>query len=246
MALTVKDCENHLIHELGGLPSSDVKTYWLINQAGVHMVNMHPWRYLNRFTDGTTGNTIDFVSGTNYALLPDGFSEFIGLERANGLVNGFELTSFQDLIDMRVGTFPNTAFKTYGALYSASDANGLPELRLALHPTPTSSQTNAIVTAWRSTWVTATSRDDRSYLQMPDYMELLYVSLLRNIAAALELKRMTLQQALDEVAAGSLFALTVQHDAAKQRMAGPIRNGAMSTGGVMYSLYPSNLTANPS
>lgn len=247
MPLTINDCEQHLIHELGGLPSSDVRTLWLITQAGVQMVSLHPWRYLNRFTDGTSGNRIDFVSGQNYAALPTGFAEFIGVEKTNGLVNGFELTSYQDLVDMRVGTYPATAHKTYGALYWDTDANGIPVQRLALHPTPTANATNALTVAYRLGWTSPTNRDDKSYLFMPEYMETLYVAILRATAAAYEFRRMTINEAMAEVQTSPLLFNAIQRDASNQGNVGPLRNGAMThAGAMMYSFYPSTATSDPS
>lgn len=246
MALTVQDCEQHLIHELGSLPSPDVRVLYIINQAGQALVNMHPWRFLNRLTENTAGQRIDFVSGQNYATLPTGFSEFVALEKSNGLVQGFQLTSYQDLMDMRAGTYPSTSYKTYGAIYYAGDANSLPQVRLALHPTPTANQTNAVIAAYRIGWIAPANRDDKSYLQIPEYMELLYLTLLRGLASAIELKDRTITRAIDEVRASSLFLDALQRDAGSQRAFGPLENGAVARCGVYINNFPSSATADPS
>lgn len=46
MAFSFDTAKAHINHALGGDPNENVEVYEIVNAAGQHLVNMHPWRWL--------------------------------------------------------------------------------------------------------------------------------------------------------------------------------------------------------
>ena len=98
-------------------------------------------------------------------------------------------------------------------------------MRLELYPTPSTTTTEALTLYYRAGW--SRVYDDRKPLQMPAYIEPLYIELLRAFARGYEEEDQgSLSTRLNEIMKGAIFAISVDRDSSVQPDYGPIRNGA--------------------
>ena len=110
----------------------------------------------------------------------------------------------------------------------AKGDNAEPQIRLEIYPTPSSTTTEALTLYYRAGW--ARVYDDRKAIQIPAYVEPLYIELLRAFARGYEEEdQASLSERISEVWRGPLFAVSVDRDASVQPDYGPLRNGAAAS-----------------
>ena len=103
MTLTAHDAIRHIEHTLAsdGVPA--VGAMRILNDAGNFLVNMHNWRWLE-----SEQATLDFEKDTNYIWLPSNFRELLGVQTADGLNQGIQMTTQQKLLELRAVAVANS------------------------------------------------------------------------------------------------------------------------------------------
>lgn len=219
MALTGAQLLAHIRHRTGGPIGDDVGGgLSVINQAGRWLMSSRSWESSRRASTGLT-----FTSGQNFVVLPVDFEEII--HPPSGAVV-FKLVSIAELNAVRTGQ-SFAAYGTIGAINWYLDGNSLVAPRLEIHPTPTSTQANALTLFYRAKWVDLI--DDNSVVLMPTQFEALLIYAVRELAYAYEMGS-DWGAALGAIQASPLYASAVNADSA-QRTLGQMRGGAASLDG---------------
>ena len=132
-----------------------------------------------------------------------------------------------------------------GTLSGGRDG-GSPRPRLDIWPTPTSDATAGIRVYYRSGWMKVT--DDNQMLYLPEWMETLYIFLVRAFARSYEREGDgSVSVRLNDIKMGPLFTQAQQRDKEMTPDIGPLTNGAV---GSMYGnpdpLWNFSSTSGPS
>ena len=100
-----------------------------------------------------------------------------------------------------------------------------PAPRLELYPIPSANTTAALKIPYRAGW-SSLSGADSAYVQVPEYMNMLYLEAARRTAVCWE-KSENLAQSLTELMLSTLYTGAVARDARHQTDMGVIVNGAV-------------------
>ena len=96
MTLTAHDAIRHIQHTLASDSVPAVGAMRILNDAGNFLVNMNNWRWLE-----SEQATLDFAKDTDYVWLPSNFRELLGVQTADGLNQGIQMTTQQKLLELR-------------------------------------------------------------------------------------------------------------------------------------------------
>jgi len=123
----------------------------IVQQAGRHLFDMHPWNWRRR-----PSATINLVADQDYVELPSdfGFGILDAIDTSN-LTTGIQLTTLDDIIKRRKISV-STPWDYHVALVYPAQSSVTQEpqaARLEIHPEPSSSSTGAITVAYRAGWV---------------------------------------------------------------------------------------------
>lgn len=223
MGLQVANCLAEVKHTLRRVTSAEIAPLSIVNEAGAQLVNMHPWKWLERFT-----SSLDYVQSQTYVTLPVDFGDVLALYATSTSVAQFELVTFERLLDMRsIGTTVTTGV-TYGALaypdftVGAEPAN----CRLEVFPTPSANEVGALSMFYRANWVDASP--DTDYLDVLPWMVPLYKQVLRAYARGVEEEDVASMSArLAEIVAGPIFQAAIRRDGRIQSRYGALMGGAI-------------------
>lgn len=226
MVLTAAQCLGHIKHTLGTGPegtamSPGMDGYSIINQAGEHLVNAREWRYLQG-----ASTTMSLTDAQAYLTLPSDFRAPIGVESTNGYTANFEFTTLKDFLEFKSRPVQDTGSWYKGVIVSVQSATtGAPALRIDIYPVPSGGEVGTgeeFTLYYVSTWKRVDDDDD--FLNIPTWMEGLYIQLLRAFARGYEEEDdATLSMRIDEIQRGPLWTAAVDRDNEQQWELGPIK-----------------------
>lgn len=224
MGLLVQNCLDEIKHTLRRDTSSQIAPLSIINEAGHQFCNMHPWKWLERFS-----SSLDYVASQTYVSLPADCGEVLALYATSTNVSQFEMVSFQELLRLRsVGTTVVTG-TTYGALaYPAFTTAAEPAaVRLEVFPTPSASDAGALSIFYRAIWVDASPETD--YLDVLPWMIPLYKQVLRAYARGVEEEDVaSMSERLAAIQLGPVFKAACERDGRVQPSYGTMTGGAIA------------------
>lgn len=197
----------------------------ILNSAGQHLFNMHPWNFRsNGFV------TLTLSAGASYVDLPVDFGAMTGFAMTSTDAT-IEFTTIQNIADMRALDQQTGGTRFYAAITqpaAASSTQALPAKRLEIYPTP--SATTSMRLAYRREWVTMASGDTA---HIPSYCEPLLVELVKAFALGHwsgigGQPNFGVYENIAAVEQSPLFIAAAQADGFAHAAATPIRGGAAS------------------
>lgn len=226
-ARTLAQYKGDVTHALGGgIPASDVDQERIINDAGRHLVSMHPWKWLE-----CAPASLNFTQDTAYVAMPSDFRSLVSIESDEDLNADFNLTSIEEIVSLRQNDV-NLTSEYYGALVrpvQTSVTTLMPVPRLELYPTPAASVTGALQIVYQRGWTLLDT--DTDVPNIPWFMEGLLVSLVRAFALGYEEPEGgTVNQRIMDVTGtrdqpSPLFSAAVTEDGMTQPEYGEMRGG---------------------
>lgn len=219
MTLLLSRCESIVLHALGmsQLPA-EVSVLECVNRSGQWLCSF-PWRWQERIV------TIGTTSGTNYVNLPAGTVEVHRVQYRNGWLDP---TTLGAILDRRANAVVSGAPACYAIDYDQTAA-GVLTPRVELYPTPNTTDASGITAHIRLGWVTPLSGLDSSRIQIPEWMEALYVEALVAYAMGTEERDIaSVDTRLSMLQQGALFAAAQRQDASIQTNHGQSRGGAVA------------------
>lgn len=200
------------------------------------------------------GNLSGVVDGTlalPYVTLPSDFGEILSLRTSDSLDSRVCLVSPEEIARLRIAGGDTSqdvrAALVYPARDDATDAFGTP--RLEVYPTPTASDTDAMVMSYRADWTELSIGTDK--VAVPLYAEMMLKEFVRAVALGREEEYGgSVAQRLDAIQKTESFKSLIRRDQQAQRQFGPIRRTAWDKAragrGVSFSNTRSGLVADPS
>lgn len=244
-ARTLAEYRSELQHAIGGsAPASQLAQDTIINDAGRHLVSMHPWKWLER-----TPGTLNFTASTAYVSMPADFKRAESIVPDDAIDACFTLTTFQEIARMRQFSITSTA-AYYGCLVwpGQSGVTALQTVpRLELYPTPATNVTGALHLWYTRGWTVIDDATDVP--NIPWFMEPLLVALVRAFAQGYEESDVaSLNQRILDVTGTRqqptpLFAAALSEDGMIQNEYGPMNGGWTETAPASLSWNP---VSNPS
>jgi hypothetical protein len=183
MTLTLRDLGRHVRHALGvsaeqGV-ADELTVLGIVNQAGQWLCSAHQWLWLDVATAA-----LDLTTDKDYVPLPSDFRSINNLVATQGLVNDVVLTSMSTVLNYRTQDISTTTFTTWAALSYRRLTTGIPTPVLEIYPTPTSFKAAAMTLHYTAGWLPVS--DDGDYVKVPDWIEPLFIQVVREYALGLE------------------------------------------------------------
>lgn len=144
----------------------------IINSAGQHLFNMHPWN----FREGGRVN-LTFSADQSFVTLPVDFAGVTGYSMSS-TTQDFELTTPQVIAELIDSNVTATGYKFWGAIVQPPpDAltSAMPPQQLDIYPTPSSNATLRLY--YRRGWAVLSS--NTHIAQIPVYCEPLLIELVK-------------------------------------------------------------------
>lgn len=214
--LTAGQALKFMQHRVAGPLSSDLGGgMYVLNLAGRHSFNMHPWA-----SALIVSASLDFVANQEYVALPPWFGEFVAAE----VTNNADFIPVERVFPKQMLLLRNSRLDTTGLIRYVSveqDDNG--QWRLGVWPTPTANATAALKLTYRSRWNDVSAPADR--IVCSDFLEGLVLEVVREYAAGLE--GGDLNERLLAIEQGPIFQATKLQDGSRQPQAGPMTGGAI-------------------
>jgi hypothetical protein len=181
-------------------------------------------------TGSSLGATASAIAGTmdnDQVELPTDFDfqRIIGYQADNALVNTMSLTTDQTMINLRSVTPGVTTLNFWAVLHWVrNNAGGAPTPRLEIWP-PNSVTEEKFVIFYRGGWRTPTT--DTQPLDIPTWLEPLYVEVLKEVARGHEMEdEMPLYMRLDRLKQSQMFRDATLRDGTSQIDLGIMGGGA--------------------
>jgi hypothetical protein len=134
MTLTAHDAIRHIQHTLASDSVPAVGAMRILNDAGNFLVNMQNWRWLE-----SEQATLDFAKDTDYVWLPINFRELLGLQTADGLNQGIQMTTQQKLLELRSVAVANSFVYQAAVVHAQRQVAASSQLVSDVTPVDTSS-----------------------------------------------------------------------------------------------------------
>jgi hypothetical protein len=236
MVLTAAQCLTHVKHTLGTGPdgsalSPELDGMMVVNQAGEHLVNARPWKYL----EGAVAN-LSLLASQAYISTAEGFpTDFrspVAMEATDGYSRGFRFTTHEHMLALRSLANKDTQSYYWGVVVNAQSATGgAPEQRIDIYPTPEGAEDgtgNEFRLYYNSTWRHLNT--DGDILNIPVWIEALYIQMLRAFARGYEEEDdASLSVRLSEIQRGPIWQAAVDRDLDSQWDMGVLANGGLQT-----------------
>jgi hypothetical protein len=244
MVFTVAQGVAHIRHALHGDPNEDLGgSLMILNHAGLHLVNMCTWKFLER-----APVTIGTVQDQAYVDLPSDFGEIIAIDSTEGLVSTIKLTTFQHLLEMRTNQVNLANFNYFGAIVWNADTStegGAPTVRVEIWPTPNVTDSDEFTLFYRAGWINLT--EDTQYVEIPSYVEPLYIQLVRAHALGYEEEHnASMMQRLDAIYASTIYRNAMDQDQRVQNSYGPLMGGAARGAPLGVNKFSRSVVSGPS
>lgn len=185
MALTLATLKNHARHAVGGTLDSRLDVTLVVNDAGRHFINVHPWSWLVRPPVNLSLTASQaYVSLTSAA--PD-FRELIAIRARDSATATVRLTTMEDILDRRENSTDFTGIDYWVALIREGQTGvtlSPPVPRFEIWPTPAANLSNAFSIVYRATWTTLD--DDADAANVPGHCEPVLIQYVRAFAQGYE------------------------------------------------------------
>lgn len=221
MALSLAQLLDDVNHVLGKDADALVDATQVVNEAGRLLFQLHAWQWRNRPVAD-----LDLVADQAYVALPAdfGFGEVDDLNMSDALSFGIAPSTLSEIEYMRSQQLASPAMYFWALAYpsqtSTTAAPGQP--RIELHPTPSSSEADAIKLTYRAGWVELS--DNASVANVPVSMEHLLRRIVRAYAVAYHTGDYA---ALDSIEASPEFKRLKKADGGTQRNLGKPMGGML-------------------
>lgn len=189
----------------------------------------------------STGGTVTNIAGTIQARasrLPSDLRKILAVVPTNGLVTSFQFQDLTTINNMRSTGINVSALRFYGALAYGKNRTtngGAPVPRLELYPVTQTNQTGVLKLTYLAGWRSIDS--DQANVDIPDYVEPLYIQLVRAFARAYEEEDTApLDVRLETISKGTVFKAARERDGETQASLGLMSGGAASERG-QHNLY---------
>lgn len=229
MALKVQRCLTAIDHVLGDGPDARLDTLSLVNEAGEHLVNLAPWRFLER-----QDVKLATVASQAYIEPPELMREIDAIQPTGG-TTGLVMTNLEKIQALRAGstTYEAGSGEWYAAIALVQDVTTKePKPRIELYPTPNASTADVFRMNGRAAWQEVSDPDD--YIFVPGYAVPLMIHLCRLVAAAYEEHDLaSLEDRLDRLRQSTVYLTCLSRDGALQTKGyGRIKGGHAQYGGL--------------
>jgi len=218
MSLRANDAYAHIRHALGGGdldPSLDA--LGVVNQAGEYLYSMHPWAFTRR-----RSALVDTVADQDYVDLPTDFRSIIAITQTDGTLYDIQLVSLEEV--QRARTSQANIGSSWNYLGAITWAGAPPVPILELWPTPSTSTTGIFTCTYKKGWPRVTNDSDA--LDFPEFMDALYIQIVRAMAKGYELDGAEPREVLlARITMGPEMRAAKERDAAVQWNRGRIRGG---------------------
>lgn len=200
----------------------------VVNQAGRYMCAMNPWAFLER-----PPVELDFVANQNYVLLPDDFDQLVSLDVPVGIQTSVILTSIARILNLRANTWTEP-FNYYVALeYPAQESvdEPPPKARLAIFPTPGTTESGGLHLQYRAGWVDLVDMDDAA--NTPAKFDALLVQIVRAFALGYSDERRgpgSVAQRLEPIESSTMVRRLKENDSLDQQNLGRMDGGMLTDG----------------
>jgi len=132
MTLTAHDAIRHIQHTLASDSVPAVGAMRILNDAGNFLVNMNNWRWLE-----SEQATLDFAKDTSYVWLPGNFRELLGVQTADGLNQGIQMTTQQKLLELRAVAVANSFVYQAAVVHAQRQVAASSQLTCSSNPADT-------------------------------------------------------------------------------------------------------------
>lgn len=218
MTLTIEECLDHVTHAIGG-QLIGIDTRRVLDEAGRNLLNLRPWEFMKR-----PPVTLGFTATQSFIVLPTDFSSIVTLEYTQGLSARVNQTTLTQIAQYRSLLSVMPGYLLYVSPVWNPDTNGVPQPRLEIFPTPQSTDATALTMIYRPRWIdSATS--DQTYIPIPDWMESVFLQLVRATATGYQMNNM--DAALAPIVQGVIWAAAVKQDEISKYIHGEVRGGAL-------------------
>ncbi len=220
MVLTIQDALGHIEDALGG-PLVNLDPHDVLNEAGRVLLSLREWNWAKRPPTG-----LAFVAAQTWIALPADFGSIVSLTPANGLARAVQQTTSLEVQRYRSLLSMVPSYVYFVAVAHAPEAvTGIPKPRLEVYPTPGANEAGALQLVYRARWVDL-SEDQDDLVPVPDWIESLYVQLVR--ATAWGYLENDMGMHLAKVINNPLWNAAGLRDSAQQHEHGALSGGALS------------------
>ncbi len=242
MALSVKEADEHLIHEIGG-PLVGISNQRILDEAGVKLYRQADWNFLKR-----PSRLLDLTISQGFIDLPADFGSIQTINYAAGSYLCVQGTTMPEIARMREVGFPNDGNLYYAHDFANDATTGTSKPRLEIYPTPLVSQAGALLLYYRAGWEKLVIAGDGSntYIRgIPDWLEDIYVSFVR--ACARGRQTGTTGAQIDALIKTEDFQKVLRYDRAIQWENGPMSGGGLECADIAGSRpwYLKNMPSGP-
>lgn len=207
------------IEYAGGGEQLDIEGRKFIDEAGRKMTGLWSWNWLMR-----PSVLVDAVALQPYLTLPSDYGQAISLNYTTSAYVRVQLTTLSQ-IEMYRAAAPSDGVVLHAAPEWAPDSNGVPQLRMAVYRTPTSSSVGQFTLRYRARWASV-GASDQVYVPIPEFMEGIYRQFL--LATTEGYDKGGMSERIRDVVAGPDWQAACRQDGAQQIEYGPLVNGALS------------------
>lgn len=218
MVLTIQECLDQASHVNGG-PLVGVEMRRVIDDAGKKMLNLRPWAWMVRPT-----TTLGTTASQSYITLPTDFGSIVTIEYTQGISARTVQSTFTVIDQYRSILNVAPGYVMYLKVDWNPDADGVPQPRLEVMPTPSTTDATALTLRYRPRWVELAATD-QTYVPIPDWMEPLFIQLVRATAEGYQKNNM--DETVGRVMRGHDWAAAVRQDEIAQYVHGEMRGGSL-------------------
>lgn len=179
----------------------------------------------------SSGGAVSNIAGTiitRACRLPSDFRKVLSIVPTEGLVSSFTFTNMASIAAMRANGINVSGLVYWGAItYGRNRATtgGQPVPRLEIYPTTQTSVSNALKLNYVAGWQTLTS--DSVVVEIPDFVDNLYIQLVRSFARAYAQEDTAqLDVRLSVIHKGPLYKAAIDRDGEVQGNMGQMLGGA--------------------
>ena len=243
MALSVKEADEHLIHEIGG-PLVGISNQRILDEAGQKLYQQADWSFLKR-----PARLLDLTNGQSFILLPADFGSIQSINFSASTYLSVNGTTMNEIARMREIGFPWDGCLYYSHDFAVDATTGVASPRLEIYPTPTVTQVGALTLYYRAGWEKVVVQGDGSntYIRgLPEYLEGIYVNFVRACARGRQTGAMG--ACIAAVVRSDDFQAALRYDRALQWENGPMTGGGLECADVYDGRpwYLKNMPAGPS
>ena len=163
-------------------------------------------------------------------LLPADLQFLIAARALESRVSSLRFTTPEDMLDKSINDITAGSSFWWGTLFYAGSP---PKPHLRIFPTPNEDDADEFIIMYGRRWIEL--KKDTDTVELDDWMEMLYIQLVRAFALGLDVispdGTVKLDHHLETIHRGRVYATARKADNSMQRELGPLRNGAVRGAG---------------